>query len=309
MSTTINPAISGAAGYTEAAYNSLIQQARTGKADLAAVDSLLFLAIQSGKSFTEARSLVESTLPELAAPNDASISLLENLKAMPSPAALFAARTTRFAGNQRRQNQEQMWQQTEAITASMRDEAKEMRSAAMTQLVMGVVSGALQIGMGLAQMGMGAMAAKSATAAGQKAGEKYVNDAGAKAGAKATAQGQTPQQVAAATRQGMEGAAAGGEKIASETFSSMLMRSNMTIGAVGQIGGGVARAFDAGAQYVNAEVQAKLKEMDADQEKMRSVRESTQALSEAMRELIQKFLAGQNDIQSSTNQANTRIQV
>jgi hypothetical protein len=307
MSTTINPTISGAAGYTEAAYNNLIQQARAEKADLDVVDSLLFLAIQGGKSFTEAKSLVESDLPKLDTPNGAAMVLLKEWPSLPSPGALIMCVSTEYAAEQRRQNQELMWKETEAITASMKDQATEMRSAAMTQLIMGIVSGALQIGMGFVQIGMGTVATKNATAAGEKAGAKFVDDAGARAGAEATAQGKAPDQVAAASQKAMENAAAGGEKIASETFSSAMMRANMTIGAVGQIGGGVSKAIDAGAQFVGAEMQAKVKGMEADQEKMRAMRDSLQSLNEALRELIQKSLAAQNDIQASTNQARTRI--
>ena len=307
MSNTINPTIAGATGYSEAAYNSLIQQARAEKADTAVVDSLLLLAIQGGKSFTEAKSLVEAELPRLATPNGAAMSLLKNWPALPSPGALIMSVTTEFAAEQRQQNQELMWKETEAMAASMKDQAKEMREAAVTQLVMGVVSGALQIGLGLAQIGMGAAAAKSASAAAEKASAKFVNDAGAKAGNQAVNQGKTAQQATAAAQKAMEKASIGAEKIASETFSSAMMRSNMTINAIGQIGGGVAAALNAGAQFVGTEIQARAKEMEADQEKMRAVRDSIKSLDDGLRELIQKSLAAQNDIQASTNQARTRI--
>jgi hypothetical protein len=307
MSITINPTISGAAGYTETEYNSLIRQARAEKADLSVVDTLLFLAIQGGKSFTEAKSLVEADLPKLDTPTGTAMALLKNWPGLPTPGALIMSANTEYAADQRRQNQEIMWKETEAIAASMKDQATEMRSAALTQLIMGIVSGVVQIGMGIAQMGMGAASAKSATAASEKAGAKFVNEAGAKAGNEAINQGKTPGQALAASQKAMEGAAAGGEKIASETFSSAMMRANMTIGAVGQIGGGVAKGIDAGAQYVGAEVQAKVKEMEADQEKMRAVRESVKNLDEALHALIQKSLDAQNNIQASTNQARTRI--
>jgi flagellar motility protein MotE (MotC chaperone) len=54
-------------------------------------------------------------------------------------------------------------------------------------------------------------------------------------------------------------------------------------------------------------MQARVKEMEADQETIRAVRESIKNLDESLRALIQKSLAAQNDIQASTNQARTRI--
>jgi hypothetical protein len=307
MSTTINPTIAGAAGYTETAYNSLIRQARAEKADLEVVDSLLFLAIQGGKSFTEAKSMVEADLPKLDTPTGAAMVLLKNWPGLPSPGALIMSANTEYAAEQRRQNQEIKWATTEAITASMKDQAAEMRSAAMTQLIMGIVSGVVQIGMGLVQIGMSGVAAKSASAAGEKAGTQFVNDAGAKAGNKVINQGKSPAQATAAMQKAMNRAAPAGEKIASETFSSSMMKANMTIGAVGQMGGGVAKIIDSSAQYIGAEVQAKLKIMEADQEKMRALRDTFKDLDETLLALIQKSLAAQNDMQSSNNQGRTRI--
>jgi len=266
--------ITQAPGFDQQRYDTLIEQAQAQKVDAGVVDSLLLSAVQGGKSFDQALALVGSDLPKLATPMGAASALLKDWPALPSPGALIMSATTEFAAEQRRQNQELMWQETEAITQSMKDQAKEMRKAAVTQLVLGVVSGAVQIGVGIAQIGMSAAAAKNASAAAEKAA-KTADTAADKA------------------------------KLASDAFTNTMTKANMTIGAVGQMAGGAGKIIDSVAQYVG--VQPRIKEMEADQEKMRAVRDSIRSLDEALRELIRKSLAAQNDIQASTNQTRTKI--
>jgi hypothetical protein len=50
-----------------------------------------------------------------------------------------------------------------------------------------------------------------------------------------------------------------------------------------------------------------MKEMQADQEKMREMRDSLKNLDEGLKELIQKALAAQDSIQQAQNQARTKI--
>jgi hypothetical protein len=268
--------ITQAPDYSRALYESLINKATANTVAAATVNELLCNAIDGGKSFSQALALAGSDLPALPAPASADMTRLKDWVGLPSPGALIMSATTEFAAEQRRQNQELMWKETEALAASMKDQAQEMRAAAVKQLIMGVVSGAVQIGIGAAQAAMGAAASKNALAKGAEAAQKA-------------------------------GGGQAGEKASSEAFSSAMMKANINIGAVGQIGGGVTKGIDSGALYVGAQMQARAKEMEADQEKMKAVRESIRNLDEAMHALIQKSLAAQNDIQASTNQARTRI--
>ena len=272
-------------GFDQESYNNLIQQAQTQKVDTGLVDSLLLNAIKGGKSFDQALALVGSDLPNLSPPKSSTLAPLNDWPAIPSPGALIMSVVTEYAAEQRQQNQELMWAETEAITQSMKDQAKEMRNAAVTQLVLGCVSGAVQITVGAVQVAGGIYAAKSATTAANKAAE-------------------------AATK-GMDSTTAAYNQAHSQafsgTFASKLTQANIHIGAVGQMGGGVAGMIGAGGQYVAADMQAKAKEMEADQEKMRAMRESIKNLDEGLRELIRKSLAAQNEIQASTNQARAKI--
>jgi cysteinyl-tRNA synthetase len=264
--------ITQAPGFDRQLYENLIQQAKTEKVDTGLVDSLLLQAINKGKSFDQALALVGSELPKLSNPTVASFALLKEWPGLPSPGALIMSVTTEYAAEQRRQNQELMWAETEAIAQSMKDQADEMRKAAVTQLVLGCVSGAVQIGVGAVQVGMGAAAAKQATAAANQALKDGLDKAGA-----------------------------------NQAFSNVMTKANINTGAVGSMGTGAAKMIDAGGQYVGMQMQARAKEMEADQEKMRAVRDSIKNLDETLRELIRKSLAAQNDIQASTNQARTRI--
>ena len=301
--------ITQAPGFDQQLYDSLIQQARTEKVDTGLVDSLLLDAINKGKSFDQALALVGSELPKLATPTGAAFAQLKDWPGLPSPGALIMSVTTEYAAEQRRQNQELMWKETEAIAESMKDQAAEMRKAAVTQLVLGCVSGAVQIGVGLTQVGMGAMAARNASAAADKAAtsKQDIGKIGDAAITAAQEQGMSVSQATAAGERATQAAQMASNKAASEAFTNVMTKANINIGALGQIGGGAAKMIDAGGQYVGMEMQARVKEMEADQEKMRAVRDSIKSLDDALRDLIRKSLDAQNDIQASTNQARTRI--
>jgi hypothetical protein len=241
-----------APGFSQQDYNYFIQHAKTEKVDTAVVDSLLLSAINKGKDFYSAMKLVQQDLPKLSQPNVAAFALLKDWPALPSPGALIMSLTTEYAAEQRKQNQQLMWAQTEALVDSMKAEADKMREMARVQLALGIVSGVISIATGFAQIGL--------STHGFKSGEEAI-----------------------------------------------MKKFNEISNAVGQIGSGLGKMFDAGSQYAGSMAQAEMKEMQADQEKMRALRDSIKDLNEALRELIQKSLAAQNDIQSTTNQTRTRI--
>lgn len=76
---------------------------------------------------------------------------------------------------------------------------------------------------------------------------------------------------------------------------------------VGTAVGGGAKALDAANQFVGSMFQAKFKEMEADQERMRATRDSLKDLNDGLKELIQKSLSSAESIQQGRNQATTRI--
>ena len=251
--------IQQAPGFNQQQYDTLIQQAQTQKVDTGLVDKLLLDAVKGGKSFDQALSLVGSDLPKLTPPNAQAATQLKNWPGIPSPGALIMSATTKFAAEQREQNRELSWKQTEAIVASMHDQAKIMRDQAAVQLALGIASGTVGIVSGAVQIG-GSFAAL---------------------GAAKDAKGNID--------------------------SSKLQSYNNMVQGLGSIGGGIGKGIDAGSQYVGTMAQANIKEKEAEQEQMRALRDSIRELNDALRDLIQKSLSAQNDIQSTTNQARTRI--
>ncbi|MDR0672093.1 MAG: type III secretion system translocon subunit SctB [Zoogloeaceae bacterium] len=67
---------------------------------------------------------------------------------------------------------------------------------------------------------------------------------------------------------------------------------------------GIAKAIG---DYYATRFQAEMKEMQADQERMREMRDSVKDLDEGLKELIQKTLAAQDSIQQAQNQARAKI--
>jgi hypothetical protein len=82
---------------------------------------------------------------------------------------------------------------------------------------------------------------------------------------------------------------------------------NSTSQGVGQAAGGVAGIAKSIGDFYGTIYQAKIKEMDADQEKLRDMRDALKDLDEGLKELIQKALAAQDSIQQTQNQARTKI--
>jgi hypothetical protein len=71
--------------------------------------------------------------------------------------------------------------------------------------------------------------------------------------------------------------------------------------------GGGAKIVDAFSQFATGFIQADIKGMEADQEKIKAMRDNLNSLNEALREVIQKAIASMEGIQQARNQATTRI--
>ncbi len=74
--------------------------------------------------------------------------------AVPSPGAAVMAAITDLSAEQRRQNKDIMIQESMTVAQTMLDQAKELKNKAVTQLVMGIVSGAVTIAQGATAIGM-----------------------------------------------------------------------------------------------------------------------------------------------------------
>ena len=233
-------------GFNQQQYDALIQNAKTWSVDTRLVDSALLNAVNSGNNFDDALKLVTTELPKLAPPSAHLMVNLSNWPAMPAPGAVIMAMITEFSAEQRKQNKELMWAQTEAVAASMTEQADKMRTMAAVQLTIGIASAATTVAGGIAQ-------AKVAAAPG-----------------------------------------------------NAMVQSTKAQGVGTAIGGG-AKGLDAASQFVGSMYQAGFKEMEADQEKMRALRDTIKDLNDGMKELIQKSLSSAENIQQGKNQAMSRI--
>lgn len=133
------------------AYEALVKQAQSQKVDVSLVDAALLQAVNNGKTLEQALTLVQSNVPKLPAP-DLSLKLqLANWSALPAPGAVIMALITEVSAEQRQQNRELAWEQTEAVVQSMKDQAEKMRSMARTQFGLALTSATLTVVSGLVQ--------------------------------------------------------------------------------------------------------------------------------------------------------------
>ena len=143
--------ITQAPGFNQQQYNQLLESAKSLRVDVSMVDSKLLAEVNNGKSFDEALKLLSSDLPKLASPNAYAFDQLKGWIGAPAPGALVMALVTELSAQQREQNREMMWAETEAIAKSMKDQADKMRTMAGIQLAMGLTSAAINIASGVAQ--------------------------------------------------------------------------------------------------------------------------------------------------------------
>jgi hypothetical protein len=77
--------------------------------------------------------------------------------------------------------------------------------------------------------------------------------------------------------------------------------------AVGSVGGGFSGIVDSVSQYEGTMYDARIKEMEADDERMRAARDALKDLNESLNALIEKSLSTADAIQQNMNQTNARI--
>ncbi|MDR2788737.1 MAG: type III secretion system translocon subunit SctB [Candidatus Accumulibacter sp.] len=244
--------VSNIPNFNQQIYENLLEEARSQGVSQNQVDTLLLEAASSGQSFDLVADQISKRLPQLAPPNGADVARIAEFGVMPSPGALVMSLVTKFAAQQREQDRELRHAATEAVVASMEEQADKMREMAAVQFAMAVVSGALTIAGGAAQAGMAGAAFKNPN---------------------------TTQSTALNTKgQG-----------------------------VGQAASGFASIPKAVGDYYGTLYQAEIKEMDADQEKLREMRDSLKDIDDSLKELIEKALAAQDSIQQAQNQTRAKI--
>ena len=332
--------IQGLSSDQQQVYNQLINDAGTANVSRATVDKELQVAMDAGLSFQEAAAQVRNDLPTLTPPKSPS-GALGAWVGVASPMASINALITEMSAEQRKENREVMKAQTDSIAMSMEQQADEIRKKAVAQLVCGVVSGAINIGMGAVQFGMG-MKQLSATK-GQAKGQQELNENQLNKETRALEKQQHTQQTSGPNKTTKDidkhGAARGAEKLRAEdqlqqttdklnksraqlddaraataNQSAAERRASGTSQAYGvmgqsmsQLGQGVGGIVGSVGDFIGAQYDAAMKEMEADQERMRASRDALKSINDSLSELIQKSISTQDAIQQNMNQTRSRI--
>ncbi|MBG3876349.1 type III secretion system protein [Desulfovibrio oxamicus] len=264
-------------GFNPTKYDALVESARSENVDVAALDMALLRAVNAGSSFSDAVGSVTSELPRLVLPHQNALTHLGSLSMAPSPGATLMSLITSLTSEERRQNADMRKEQTEAIVDQINAQADEMRSKAVAQLVMGVVSGAISIAQGFAVMSV------------QASGMKQAADF--REGAAIAQQHNLPKMSASFTS----------SAVAAET------RTTAQLGVLNSGAGGINSALGGVGQAVGGFFDAAIKEMDGNIERMRAARDAMKDLDESLSQLIQKTLSSMDAIQQNMNQTRARI--
>jgi hypothetical protein len=269
--------VSDIRGFDPQIYSNLIDEAKAQGVSTAQVDHNLIGLIESGRDFGKAVAELRFSIIQLPPPLvDTDLARISELGVMPSPGSLVLSLITKYATEQRQQNAEIRQQQVDAIAKSMIEEADKMRDMAAAQLALSIASGVITIASGAIQAGMAGAALATKPGA---VDTKGLND----------------KQISSA-----KSAELG-------RHSAELTLKNTKASGVSQGMGGFSTILNAASEYIGTTSQAKFKEMEADQEKMRAAGEAVKNLDDGLKELIQKALSAQDAIQQGQNQARLKI--
>ena len=262
----------------------------TGKTE-SDFDALLLAASDNGKlSFREAVNEVRDLLP-----HPLSTISCSTLVAMPSFGSNYLALITELSSEERRRNAEMRALQTEELASKIEEQADTIRDKAVTQLVTGIVTGAMSIAQGAASVSITAKGMVSSEQAAQKAYSSSI-DTSTGSGTKPIVGEQAMNTVlekadtaAALARQQSDMML--NAKV--QAFNSSMNGANSILGSIGQC---VSTMYD-----------AELKESEAEVERIRAQQQNLESLDEALKALIQKSISTQHTIQQNINQTRTKI--
>ncbi|MDR2503202.1 MAG: hypothetical protein LBD82_02280 [Deltaproteobacteria bacterium] len=294
--------VSQVPGFNQQRYDSLIEQARNEQVPPDLVDELLLGAVNRGRSFDQALDIFSARIPKLKEPNGEAFARMSSFWGAPSPGALIMGTVIETASERRRQEQEQIWKETEAVVKAKDDQAKELRNMARTQLIAGIVCASVSVGIGVAQVGISAAGVGRAAKAGAEAADKArtgVIDKGTRFGEKAVSGLKAERLLLKAD--------IAASKASSATSNQVMFTYNTTAGAVGQIGGGFSKAVESTGQYFTTIHQAEIKKYEKEEALHESIKKSVERLEESYREVKNKALSSMEELQRSTNETRRKI--
>ncbi|WP_418765009.1 hypothetical protein [Mailhella sp.] len=262
----------------------------TGKTD-SDFDAILLAASDNGKlSFRETVDEIRDLLPHPL--SDVSYS---GLGALPSFGSNYMALITEMSSEERRRNAEMRALQTEEMASKIEEQADTIRAKAVTQLVTGIVTGAMSIAQGLTSV--------SITAKGMVANEKLAQNAYDASINKSTGSGTKPivgEQAMDAALEKASNASTLARQQADMALNSRVQAFNSAMGGASSILGSIG-------QCVSTMYDAELKELEGDVERIRAQQQNLESLDEALKALIQKSISTQDTIQQNINQTRTKI--
>ncbi len=299
-------------------------------------------AMAGGKAFDEAVRTI-SAAPVLPPPGVAADrkSLLDSLNGLPpsTVSAVFAL-ITDVANRQRQANAEQRFLTSEKQVDEMLGQARDIRSKAVSELVFGMVNGAVSVASGAASAavslkGMGEANQMSERASARLAEAEALPGGAGQIPAAVQAAGPAPgglpapaaegvanaEQMAANAARNVQGpqapvaaAAPAGPSTAvvsannaSLAAQNAMMRVNIKANLLNQISGGAQSGISGVGRGVTGMYDEEIKRKDAQTEKMRALNEALSNSEEALKQLIQKVLQTADTIQQTTNQARQKI--
>ena len=141
--------ISGIPGYNKAAYEAAAKQYvdATGKTTADFDNRVMTMAETGLLDMNDILSIIRSSLPNL--PNPVTEPNYPAMTLLPSIGANVMALLTDISNAERKQISEEKIAQTKAMIAKIKQEADNLKTKAITQLVLGIASGLVTIGAGI----------------------------------------------------------------------------------------------------------------------------------------------------------------
>ncbi len=188
---------------------------------------------------------------------------------------------TSSLSQQRAQNRDEMIAQTEAAIKEIKNQASEIRSKATKMLIIGIVTGGLQIVAGAIQVGCGISAAKAARESANMLKPKEVDGVVQAITDEVRANARMTADVAQATTLQGQG--------------------------WGAIIGGIGGAINSVGQYLGAKADAAIKESEAAQQKHQSAADRLRDLNQSLMEIIRGLQQASEGTVQSQVQAMSRV--